>query len=98
MVNELMGVLSAGMALTGQDLPGRTARFELDGAGGGTFDVALSFGEQPAGPDLVVSTSTIELCRLAANRLGPDDLEARIAGDVSLLHPVLVAAGAFAAD
>ena len=72
MVSELMDALPAGMALTGQDLPGRSARFVLEGPGGGTFDAALSFGQSPAAtPDVVITTNTIDLCRLAANRLTP---------------------------
>lgn len=99
MVSELMDALPAGMALTGQDLPGRSARFVLEGPGGGTFDAALSFGQSPAAtPDVVITTNTIDLCRLAANRLTPEDLPVDISGDRSLLRPVLLAAGAFAAD
>jgi uncharacterized protein (TIGR03083 family) len=99
MVGELMGALPIGVALTGQALPGRSARFELEGPGGGTFDVALSFGEDAGGtPDIVIATNTIDLCRLAANRLDVDELEATVDGDHGLLEPVLVAATAFAAD
>lgn len=98
MVRDLMDALPVGTLLTEQPRPGCTARFELGGPGGGTFDVALAFGEAPGDPDIVVRTDTIGLCRLAANRLRPDELGASIEGDRSLLAPVLAAAGAFAAD
>jgi uncharacterized protein (TIGR03083 family) len=99
MVGELMRALPIGMALTGQGIAGRSARFVLDGPGGGTFSVPLAFGESPAAePDIVVSARTIDLCRLAANRLAADELGATVEGDTSLLEPVLAAAGAFAAD
>lgn len=99
MVSELMGAFSAAMTLAGQSLPGRSARFELEGPGGGSFDVALSLGEQPADrADIVISTTVIGLCRLAANRMGVEELDVDSSGDTSLLHPVLLATGAFAAD
>ncbi len=49
-------------------------------------------------PDIVVTTDSIGLCRVAANRLGPSELEAGVEGDAALLGVVLVAATAFAAD
>ena len=98
MSGELMQALPIGTALTGQSRPGRTARFCLTGSGGGTFDVPLAWGEAPGSPDIVVTVATIDLCRLAANRVRPDALDAVVEGDRSLLEPVLAAAAAFAAD
>ncbi len=98
MVGDLMGALSIGTVLTGMAHPGRTARFHLHGPGGGTFDVPLAFGEDPGTPDIVITTGTVELCRVAANRLAPGALGAEVEGDASLLEPVLLAAAAFAAD
>ena len=89
MVGELMGALPIGMALTGDVLPGRTARFIVTGTGGGTFDVPLDPTETPGVPDIVVTTDSIGLCRLAANRLHHGDLEAGVEGDASLLEAVL---------
>ena len=93
-----MGALPIGVALTGEALPGRTARFHVTGPGGGTFDVPLALGEPAGAPDIVVTTDSIGLCRLAANRLGRGELEVDVEGDDSLLEVVLVAATAFAAD
>ncbi len=98
MSSELMQALPIGTALTDQARPGQTARFCLTGSGGGTYDVPLAWGETPGPPDVVVTVSTIDLCRLAANRVHPDALDAEVRGDRSLLMPVLAAAGAFAAD
>jgi len=98
MVRELMHALPVGTLLTDQPLPGRTARFDLRGPGGGTFDVPLAVGEAPGYPDIVICTDTVVMCRLAANRLQVDELDAVIEGDRELLGPVLAAAGAFAAD
>jgi uncharacterized protein (TIGR03083 family) len=98
MVGELMQAVPIGMALTGQTAPGRSVRFELDGPGGGVFHEPLTLGDQLGAPDVIVSTNTIDLCRLAANRLQVDKLDVVVEGDGTLLAPVLVALAAFAAD
>jgi uncharacterized protein (TIGR03083 family) len=98
MVSQLMRALPIGVVLTGQPIPGRTARFIVTGAGGGVFDVPLALGETPHEPDITVTTEAVSLCRLAANRLERNDLPAVVAGDQSLLDPVLIAATAFSAD
>ncbi len=102
MVGELMGALPWGMALAGTTRPDRKARFDLTGPGGGTFDVPLTpeedrgAGRRP--PDVTIRTGTVELCRLAANRLSVGELPMEVSGDGDLVRPVLVGAGAFAAD
>jgi uncharacterized protein (TIGR03083 family) len=98
MSSELMTLLSTGMELSGTARPGRTARFDLTGRGGGEFLVALAPGEVPAAPDITISTDTAELCRLAAARVSADDLVVDVDGDITLLTPVLVGASAFALD
>jgi uncharacterized protein (TIGR03083 family) len=98
MSTQLMGSLPHGLALTGTTRPGRTARFNLSGPGAGSFDVALAPGEVPGPPDVTIWTSTLDLCRLAANRIAVDALDAVVDGDRSLLEPVLVGATAFAMD
>jgi uncharacterized protein (TIGR03083 family) len=98
MVNELMRVLPLGLALSGCPQPGRTARITLTGEGGGTFDVALDPTTPIGPPDITLTTSVIDLCRLASNRLTAEALDVIVDGDGGLLEPVLVGAGAFAAD
>jgi uncharacterized protein (TIGR03083 family) len=98
MVNQLIRVLPLGLALTQTSQSGRTARLRLTGPGGGSFDVPLSAGELPGQPDLTLTADVIDLCRLAAGRLSPADLDAVISGDGSLLEPLLTGAMAFAAD
>jgi uncharacterized protein (TIGR03083 family) len=98
MVGELMGGLPLGLALVGASAPGKTARFELSGAGGGTFTVPLAFDTSAGTPDVLVRTDTVSLCRLAANRLRPSELSAIVEGDRSLLAPLLAGAAAFSAD
>lgn len=99
MSTALLNVLPFGLALAGTTRPGRTVRIELTGAGGGTgFDAPLAPGELPGAPDLTIGASALDLCRLAANRLGIDRIDLRVEGDRSLLEPVLVGATAFALD
>jgi uncharacterized protein (TIGR03083 family) len=95
---QLMEVLGLGMALSGTPRSGRTARIVLTGPGDGQFDVALGPEEQAGDPDIILTTRAVDLCRLAANRLPFADLEADVAGDRTLLEPLLVGATAFAAD
>jgi uncharacterized protein (TIGR03083 family) len=99
MSTALIESLAVGMALTATTRPGRTARIDITGSGGGrSFDVALSPGDTPGLPDLTIEASALELCRLASNRLTFDQIDFRVSGDRSLLEPVLVGAGAFAMD
>jgi uncharacterized protein (TIGR03083 family) len=98
MSSELMTLLATGMQLAGGARPGRTARFELTGPGGGEHVVALTPGATAGPVDIAISTDTADLCRLAADRISPDDLEVRVEGDITLLEPILVGASAFALD
>ena len=98
MASELIRVLPFGLALSGCPQPGRTARLELTGTGGGRFDVSLDPASPIGPPDIVLTADLVDFCRLAANRLAPDDLDAIVEGDRRLLAPLLVGAAAFAAD
>jgi uncharacterized protein (TIGR03083 family) len=98
MSSDLMNVLSFGMAMSGAAQPGRTARFNLMGPGGGAYEVALSPGETPGLPDITITTSALDLCRVASSRLSVDDIDLAVDGDRSLLEPILAGAGAFACD
>jgi uncharacterized protein (TIGR03083 family) len=98
MSSDLMNVLNLGMALSGTTQPGRTARINLMGPGGGSYEVALSPGETPGLPDITITTSVLDLCRLASNRLSADHFDFAVDGDAALLEPILVGATAFACD
>ena len=98
MSSDLMGVLNLGMALSGTTQPGRSASFNLMGPGGGSYDIALAPGETPGLADITITTSALDLCRLASNRLSADLIDLAVDGDRSLLEPILVGATAFAAD
>src|SRR4029079_17992976 len=90
MSSELMSVLNLGMMLSGTTQAGRTARFNLMGSGGGSYEVALSPGEISGMPDITITTTALDLCRLASNRLTADLIDLAVDGDRSLLEPILV--------
>lgn len=95
----LVESLAIGMMLAGTSQPGRTARIELTGTGGGrAFEVPLAFGEAAGDVDLTIEADAFDLCRLASKRLAADEIELAVEGDRSLLGPVLVGAAAFAMD
>ena len=83
---------------SGTTQPGRTARIDLSGPGGASYLVALAPGEVAGLPDITITTSTLDLCRLASNRLSSSLLDLEVDGDRALLEPILVGATAFAAD
>lgn len=77
---------------------GLTVRIVLTGPGGGAWSVALDGSRQVADqPDALVVADIVDFCRLAAQRIAPQDLECVIEGDESLAMRVLVTAGMFAA-
>jgi uncharacterized protein (TIGR03083 family) len=98
MSGDLMNVLNLGMALSGATQPGRTARINLMGPGGGSYDVALAPGEIAGLPDITITADMLEFCKVAANRLPADLIDLAVDGDRSLLEPILVGAAAFACD
>ena len=105
----LMTDLAVGMlprAMAAHDRGGATAPLHLvlTGAGGGTWDIAI-----PAAPDaadagrhdpaeLMIVTSAVDFCRLAANRLAPADIDAHVVGDAVSARRVLAAMTTLALD
>jgi uncharacterized protein (TIGR03083 family) len=98
MVNQLMTVLPLGLALSGCPQPGRTARLNLTGQGGGGFDVALAPMSPTGVPDITLTAAAVDFCRLASNRLTLDELDILVEGEAWLLDPILAGATAFSAD
>ena len=100
MSSALLDVLPFGLLLAGTTRPGKTMRIVLTGPGGGrSVDAPMMPGE-PAGavPDITIAASTLDLCRVASNRLSAAEIDVVVEGDRSLLEPVLVGAAAFAMD
>jgi uncharacterized protein (TIGR03083 family) len=98
MSSDLMDVLPAALTVTGVAQPGRTVRIVLTGLGGGTFVRPMTMDGAVGTPDVVITSDVVDFCRLAAQRIAPDDLDATIEGDAMLAQFVLQAAGAFARD
>jgi uncharacterized protein (TIGR03083 family) len=96
--NRLMGAVPMALAYRDIAQPGRSIRFVLTGAAGGCYTVALNPGEQPGTPDATIVTDTVDLCRIAARRLRPDELDAMVEGDRGLADLVLAGLDSLARD
>ena len=95
---RLMAAVPMALAYRRSTVPGRTARFILTGASGGCYTVPLHPGADLGEPDVTVVTDVVDLCRLAARRLSPEELGATIEGDRQLADLVLAGLDAFARD
>jgi uncharacterized protein (TIGR03083 family) len=98
MSRRLLDVLPLAMAVQGVPRPGHTARLVLTGAGGGCYDRPLAPDDVVGVPDVELVVDVVDLCRLAARRARPEDVDLAIDGDEELASAVLVAVGAFARD
>ncbi|MFJ3926198.1 maleylpyruvate isomerase N-terminal domain-containing protein [Streptomyces sp. NPDC090022] len=89
-----------GLAGPPQDLvaagkPGRTLHLEIEGAGGGSWDIALDSPAAATSADRTVAEiamDTIEFCQLAAGHIAPDEAAAGQRGDREAIRDVLFAA------
>lgn len=96
--SRLMAVVPHALAYRRTPAAGRTARFVLTGVAGGCYTVPLAPGETAAEPDFVLVADVVDVCRVAARRLSPADLDATIDGDRELADLVLAGIDAFARD
>jgi uncharacterized protein (TIGR03083 family) len=92
-----VNALPLGLAMSGIDDTGRTVRILLTGAGGGEWLQALTIGAEAGSPDATLVADVVDFCRLAAQRLAPDDLPHTAEGDQQVVRDVLVGAQVFAA-
>ncbi len=96
--SRLMAAVPDALAYRRSTAPGRTARFVLTGAAGGCYTVPLSPGADAGEPDVTIVADALDLCRIAARRLRPDELDATFEGDRPLADLVLAGLDAFARD
>ncbi len=69
----------------------------LTGPGGGTWEITV--GQSPPDPvDVAIVTDAVGFCRLAGNRVTPDELDVHITGDSGRAADVLAAATTLALD
>jgi hypothetical protein len=95
---RLMAAVPVALSLRGTPAPGRSARFVLTGASGGSYSVPLAPGDDVGVPDFVLVADAVDVCRVAARRLRPDELEHIVDGDRGLADLVLAGLDAFARD
>ncbi len=101
MSSRLMAAVPLALAVRSSTAPSRTARFVLTGSAGGCYSVPLHPGDlvdPVAEADVLVVADAVDICRLAARRLDPTELEAVVEGDRALAHAVLAGLDAFARD
>ncbi len=95
MLPETIAVMREAGLLPAGDAPGRTVRLEIEGPGGGTWDVPLDpAGAAHARGETVayVALEEAEFCRLAAGHITPMDAAAGQHGDRQAVRDVLFAA------
>lgn len=99
--SRFMAALPFALAYRRQPIAGRSARFVLTGPSGGCYTVPLHPRDAaPAAgePDVTIVTDALDLCRLAARRLLPAELDMTVEGDPALASAVLANVDAFARD
>lgn len=98
MSGRLMGIVPLALAYRRTTAPGRNARFVLTGPAGGSYTVPLAPGDPVGEPDVLVVAPAIDICRVAARRLDPAELDAKVEGDQALADLILAGIDAFARD
>lgn len=96
----LAGRRRAGLAapprgLVAAGAPGRTLHLEIEGAGGGGWDIALDSPAAKPSPDHTVARIALdgfEFCQLAAGHISPEDAAVGQNGDREAIRDVLFAA------
>ena len=96
MSSSLCAVVVGGMHLAGVPRKSGRLTIRLTGSGGGTYSHTL--GPDGSGPEVSIEADVVDICRLAARRIAPADLDAVIIGDADLAADVLVGLTAFAMD
>lgn len=100
MSNLAVGALPLGLLMAGIDDPGRTVRVVLTGPGGGEWLQHLQWGAEAdptVRPDATLVADIVDFCRLASQRLTPDEIPHRVEGDADAVRDLLVGAQVFAA-
>jgi uncharacterized protein (TIGR03083 family) len=88
--------MPAALEIGGRAHPDKTGRVVLTGAGGGDWLIPLGFGEVGETEDVVLTADIVDWCRVASERMAPEDLPRTVEGDPALADDLAVAASAFA--
>ncbi|MFD2122764.1 maleylpyruvate isomerase N-terminal domain-containing protein [Streptomyces cirratus] len=89
------GLAGPARGLVAAGAPGRTLHLEIEGAGGGGWDIALdSPAAKPSSDHTVaeIALDGLEFCQLAAGHISPEDAAAGQHGDREAIRDVLFAA------
>lgn len=89
------GLAAPARGLVAAGAPGRTLHLEIEGAGGGGWDIALdSPGAVPSVERTVaeIALDRVEFCQLAAGHISPEEAAAGQHGDREAIRDVLFAA------
>ncbi|MEY2554715.1 MAG: hypothetical protein QOC57_2575 [Ilumatobacteraceae bacterium] len=86
-----------GLLLGNIDAGQNTARIVLTGRGGGVWNQALQLRGEAGEPSVTIVADALDFCRLAAQRIAPEDLSAEVDGSMDLAIDVLRGASVFAA-
>lgn len=89
------GLAAPAAGLVAAGTPGRTLHLEIEGAGGGGWDIALdSPGAVPSADRTVaeIALDQVEFCQLAAGHISPEEAAAGQHGDREAIRDVLFAA------
>ena len=93
MSRTVLDGLSLMLLVAGADQAGRAARIELTGPGGGTYTVAVvadgTVMAYQGEPDLHLSVDVVDFCRAIGDRVPPDGLAYRAAGDADLAADIV---------
>jgi uncharacterized protein (TIGR03083 family) len=99
MSQRLMGAVPLAVAWRQANVPMRAVRFVLTGPGGGCYDVDLAAaGVGGTDDEVTIVADTAAICRVAARRLDPADLDAVVEGDGDAALALLATVDAFARD
>ncbi|MCJ1681484.1 zf-HC2 domain-containing protein [Streptomyces sp. APSN-46.1] len=89
------GLAAPARGLVAAGAPGRTLHLEIEGSGGGSWDIALDSPAAKPSPDHRVAHIALdrgEFCQLAAGHISPEEAAAGQQGDREAIRDVLFAA------
>ncbi|RSS73978.1 zf-HC2 domain-containing protein [Streptomyces sp. WAC06614] len=89
------GLAAPAQELVAAGAPGRTLHLEIEGSGGGSWDIALDSPAAATSADRTVAEIALdglEFCQLAAGHIAPDEAAAGQHGDREAIRDVLYAA------
>ncbi|MEV6729742.1 MULTISPECIES: maleylpyruvate isomerase N-terminal domain-containing protein [unclassified Streptomyces] len=89
------GLAAPARGLVAAGAPGRTLRLEIEGAGGGSWDIALDSPAAKPSPEHTVAQIALdgaEFCQLAAGHISPEEAAVGQHGDREAIRDVLFAA------